>query len=341
MDAKSGRGHNHQQRRTQLSLAKHSSRNTHNEVDSDFLEDVIWGLNQTPKQLSCKYFYDERGSQLFEDICELDEYYVTRAELSILDDHVAEMAYQIGPGVMLVEFGSGSSVKTSKLLDALDDPVAYVPIDISAEHLFKASKRLEKRYPDIEILPVVADFTSGFKLPVSRNPASHAAVYFPGSTIGNFPPAQAQWLLTRFAEVLGPQGGLLIGIDLQKDPAIIEAAYDDERGVTAEFNLNILRRINRELDGEFVLDNYFHQAVYNQEMGRLEMYLVSQDDASVRVGNHVFEFASQERILTEYSHKYTINGFAKLAAAAQFSLHKYWTDPREFFAVLHLVNEQQ
>ena len=208
---------------------------------------MLEGLRLQPKQLHCKYFYDERGSQLFDQICELPEYYLTAHRAGDHGVHVEEMAEQIGAGVMLVEFGSGSSSKTRILLDHLDAPVAYVPLDISEDHLLKTADKLRAAYPDIEILPLVADFTESFELPVSIQTPSHAAVYFPGSTIGNFTPDEARLLFATISRVLGPQGGLLIGIDLQKDPVIIEAAYNDEVQITDAFNLNVLHRVNREL----------------------------------------------------------------------------------------------
>ena len=309
-------------------------------VELDFLADVISDLGKQPKQLQCKYFYDERGSQLFDQICELDEYYLTRTELAIMDQYIDEMARQLGSEVMLVEFGSGSSTKTRTLLDALHDPVAYVPIDISEEHLLKTARTLQQAYPRIEILPVVADFTSVIELPHSTREASHAAVYFPGSTIGNFTPDEAGKMLKRFSRLLGPQGGLLIGIDLQKSPQVIEAAYNDKKGITAEFNLNLLHRINSELGADFDVDDFEHRADYNEELGRVEIYVVSKVDQSVQIGDHEIRFEANEAVLTEYSHKYTIEGFTELAATAQFSLHKYWTDPDRLFAVMHLVNDR-
>lgn len=306
----------------------------------EFLRDVHDGLGRQPKTLPCKYFYDERGSRLFEEITTLPEYYLTRTEQAIMEQHAEEMARQIDKGVMLVEFGSGSSTKTRILLDHLDDPVAYVPLDISEEHLLDAAVRLRKAYPWLEVLPVVADFTEPFTLPESTRPRTHAAVYFPGSTIGNFTPGEARRMLARIARILGPEGGLLIGIDLQKQPAIIEAAYDDSEGVTEEFNLNILRRANRELGADFDLAQFSHEAIYDESTARVEIFIVSACEQSVSIGDRTFTFASGERILTEYSHKYTIAGFSELAAAAGFSLHRHWTDPEELFAVLHLVAEE-
>jgi dimethylhistidine N-methyltransferase len=302
-----------------------------------FLSDVLAGLRMRPKQLPCKYFYDSRGSELFDRICQLDEYYLTRSELVIMDRFASEMGAQIGPGAMLVEYGSGSSVKTRYLLDDLPDAVAYVPVDISGEHLQRTARELARDYPRIEVLPVCADFTGHFALPASKRPATHAAVYFPGSTIGNFLPDQAAELLGRITRLCGKDGGLLIGIDLKKDPATIEAAYNDPSGVTAEFNLNLLGRINRELGADFDLGSFFHQARYNSQLGRVEIYLVSHVAQTVTIGNERIEFAPDEAICTEYSHKYTVDEFAAIAATAGLSLHEQWTDKSRYFAVLHFA----
>ena len=308
-------------------------------VENSFFDDVVEGLGRPDKSLPCKYFYDERGSQLFDEICTLDEYYLTRTEQAIMDQYADQMATQLGDRVMLVEFGSGSSTKTHVLLENLIQPSAYVPLDISEDHLLKTASALRLDFPNIEILPVVADFTRDFALPVPQRDASHAAVYFPGSTIGNFDTAAAQELLTNIAGLLGAQGGLLVGIDLKKDPAIIHAAYNDSDRVTDEFNLNILRRINFELDADFDLDAFKHSAVYNQDEGRVEISLVSQCEQAVHLAEHTFQFSQGEEIFTEYSHKYSVEEFAQLAATAGFLLHKHWTDPKNLFAVLHLVNE--
>lgn len=307
--------------------------------DQEFLTDVIHGLSQKKKALQCKYFYDERGSQLFDEICELEEYYLTRTERKIMVENAHEMAQQLGSEIMLVEFGSGSSVKTKVLLDALESPVAYVPLDISEEHLIKTAKQLQNNYPGIEILPLVADFTKPFELPEASRPPSHSAVFFPGSTIGNFMPTDVMTMLQAIATILGPDGGMLIGIDLQKDPSIIEAAYNDAKGVTDQFNLNVLHRVNRELGGDFDVDQFKHEAFYNTEMGRVEIYVVSQCEQTVTIADNQFEFGDGERVFTEHSHKYTIDGFVELASQAGFSLHKHWTDEQQLFAVLHLVNE--
>ncbi len=307
-----------------------------------FLEEVLLGLGQDAKQLPCKYLYDQRGSELFEKITQLDEYYPTRTEHAIIEQYAVEMAAQIGEGAMLVEFGSGSSTKTRVLLDALKESLAaYVPVDISDEHLLATAQSLRKAYPNLEILPLVADFTDHLQLPKASQPVSHAAVFFPGSTIGNFTPDAAKRMLDRIAHIVGIEGGLLIGIDLQKDIGMIEAAYNDSDGVTDQFILNVLHRINGELDGDFDVDQFRHKAVYDRRHGRVELFVVSNRKQKVSVGDHQFEFAKDEHMLAEYSHKYTVKGFAEMAATAGFSLHKYWTDDDRLFAVLHLVNTRE
>ena len=310
------------------------------ELPSEFLADVLHGLSLDPKILHCKYFYDQRGSSLFDQICELPEYYVTRTEQKIMNRYADEMAEQLGRDVMLVEFGSGSSSKTRVLLDNLMNPAAYVPLDISEQHLLGTAADLRCDYPDLEVLPLVGDFTGRFDLPLSQREPSHAAVYFPGSTIGNFEPKAAEVLLRRIAEILGEDGGLLIGVDLQKDPDVIEAAYNDSAGVTADFNLNVLHRVNRELGADFDVDEFKHIAFYNSTKHRVEILVESLRYQTVTIDERDFHFGSGERVLTEYSHKYTIDGFAKLAKNAGFALHKSWTDEREYFAVLHLVHER-
>ncbi len=308
------------------------------EINRAFEAAVVTGLTRRPRAVPCKYLYDRRGSRLFDDICALAEYYPTRAELEIMQRYSAEMASQIGPRVMLVEFGSGSSVKTRVLLGALIDPVAYVPLDISREHLLRTAAELEKEFPHIEILPLVADFTGEFTLPRSRRAADHCAVYFPGSTIGNLTPDRAVELLQRIGTTVGVDGGLLIGVDLQKDAGTIEAAYNDSEGVTAEFNKNLLWRINRELDGTIDPDSFSHRAIYNEEKGRVEISLVSDRDQTVSVGPRSFDFIEGESILTEYSHKYTVEGFSDLARKAGFTPRRFWSDASRLFAVAHLVH---
>ena len=302
-----------------------------------FHDDVIEGLGQPPRSIPCKYFYDERGSQLFDQICDLDEYYLTRTELAIMEKHAAEMADRIGSGVMLVEFGSGSSIKTRILLDHLHDPVAYVPVDISQDHLQKTAAVLQRRYPEIEILPTCADFTKDFALPVPKQKPTHDAVYFPGSTIGNFQPDAALELLQRIVRLCGCGGGLLIGIDLQKDPDVIESAYNDASGVTAEFNLNLVDRLRRDLGADVDTTDFEHHAKYNTDSHRVEIGLVSREDQEFKIGDRTIQLAAGELIETEYSHKYTIEGFAKLASHAGLTLRSHWTDEDKLFAVLHLA----
>ena len=304
---------------------------------STFHEEIVTGLRRSPPRLPCKYFYDQRGSQLFDQICEQDEYYLTDADLEIMRRFAPQMAAQIGPGVMLVEYGSGSSIKTRLLLDHLQDAVAYVPVDISRAHLQQTANTLSAAYPQIEILPVCADFTQAFELPTASQKPTHAAVYFPGSTIGNFHSDEVLRLLGQIAKLCGSGGGLLIGIDLKKDVDTLEAAYNDQQGVTAEFNLNLLERINRELDADFQLDQFRHDATYNEDQGRIEMYLVSEREQSVSIGDETFEFDKGDKICTEYSHKYTIAEFAGIAAEVGLTLRRHWTDRQELFAVLHFA----
>jgi dimethylhistidine N-methyltransferase len=301
-----------------------------------FRSDVLCGLAKPQKSIPCKYFYDERGSQLFDVICELDEYYPTRTEAGIMRQHGAAMAKKIGPHVALIEYGSGSSTKTRILLDHLREPSAYVPIDISREHLGKSAQALSEEYPRIPILPVCADYTRPFDLPDAAL-QTQRAVYFPGSTIGNFTPSEAQSFLKNIASVCGPGGGLLIGVDLQKETRILEAAYNDALGVTAEFNLNLLRRINSELEGDFQVDKWRHYAVYNTTEGRIEMHLLSCEAQIAHVGDATIRFHAGETICTEYSYKYTPAGFARLAAQAGLRVEQIWTDEQNLFSAQYLT----
>jgi dimethylhistidine N-methyltransferase len=301
-----------------------------------FLAEVLDGLRRPEKELPCKYFYDERGSWLFDRICELDEYYLTRTELAILD-RSPEMAALLGPGCLLVEFGSGSGLKTRLLLDHLREPAAYVPVDLAREHLLHSAAELRALYPGLEVLPLCADFTGDLELPAPRRPATRRAVFFPGSTIGNFGPAETDRLLRRIARLCGPGGALLLGTDLRKDPALLEAAYNDREGVTAEFNLNLLRRINRELDADFDLDAFRHVAVYDRQHGCIEMHLVSRHEQTVRLADTTILFAQDETIRTEYSYKYDLEEFREQAAGAGLNVVRVWTDERRLFAVQYLT----
>jgi dimethylhistidine N-methyltransferase len=302
-----------------------------------FRTDVLRGLASSPRELPCKYFYDEAGSELFEQITELDEYYLTRTERGIMERHAGEMAERLGPRCLLIEYGSGSSTKTRLLLDALTVPAGYVPIDVSGAFLRRAAADLAREYPDLRIAPVCADFNGPINLPAVARHAARRVIYFPGSTIGNFTPAEAFALLRRTAELCGPGGAFLVGTDLQKDPRILEAAYNDRPGVTAAFNRNILVRINRELEGNFVIEHFHHRAWYNEPIGRIEMYLQSDRRQRVRAAGSEFPFLGGESIRTEYSYKYTLDGIREMAQAAGFRLEHSWTDERNYFSVSLLV----
>lgn len=303
----------------------------------DFLEQTLAGLTSSPRTLPSKFFYDERGSELFVQISELPEYYVTRTETEILRRHSAEMAESIGENAELVGFGTGAGVKTRMLLTQLRNPIAYVPVDISKESLTNSAEALSREMPNLEILPVCADYLQPIRLPTPSKKPDHIAVYFPGSTIGNLKLETARNFLTRIARLCGESGGLIIGVDLQKPRAILEAAYNDSAGVTAAFNRNILVRANRELGADFDLDQWRHRAVYDDECSRIEMHLVSQREQIVHLGEREFRFAPNEKIITEFSYKHTIEGFTELAASAGFRLAHFWTDQRKFFAVFHFT----
>jgi dimethylhistidine N-methyltransferase len=314
--------------------------------------DVLRGLQGAPKRLSPTYFYDERGSQLFDAICDLPEYYVTRTETRILERHAQEIAARIGDNALLVELGSGASTKTRLLLDRLPHLAAYVPVDISRTHLMAAAQRIASAYPGLEVLPACADFTQAFPLPRSRRTPSRVVVFFPGSTIGNFDPPAAIELMkvmrgivngaaaTRLgASQATSAGGLVIGFDLVKDPAILERAYDDAAGVTAEFNLNVLRRLNRDLGADFDLQAFRHEAVWAPGANRIEMRLVSKVPQTVTIAGEAISFAADERIVTEHCHKYTPELFAAQAAAAGWSARETWTDERNYFHVQYLEQD--
>ncbi|QDS89451.1 Histidine-specific methyltransferase EgtD [Rosistilla ulvae] len=307
---------------------------TADENEAEFRQDVLTGLSKKQKQLHCKYFYDERGSQLFDQICQLDSYYPTRTESQIMVDNADAIGQRIGSGAVLVEYGSGSSTKTRHLLDHLENQIAYIPVDISEDHLLSTAETLRSDYPHIDIHPIVADFTQGFELPEAYR-SSPITVYFPGSTIGNLEPSAAVQLLGMISRQCDSHGGLLIGVDLDKDPQVLLDAYDDELGVTAAFNLNLLHRINRQLDADFQVDHFKHVAIYNAQQSRIEIYIESCIEQRVAIGETAFVFQRGERILTEYSHKYDVGGFAALAAQAGLSVDEVWTDPATYFAVMH------
>jgi L-histidine Nalpha-methyltransferase len=304
---------------------------------ADFLADVVAGLSSDPRTIPCKYFYDERGAALFQKICELPEYYVTRTEIDILDRHRADIASQLGPSVELIGLGTGAGTKTRILIEALEHPAVYIPVDISEKQLRESAALFRKIFPKLQILPVCADYLQPVKLPSPNKKPARNIVYFPGSTIGNFEPGEAVEFLRRIANVCRGGGGLLIGVDLKKDRQVLEAAYNDSAGVTAEFNLNLLERINRELGANFDLDQWRHRAIYNSNAGRIEMHLISETDRFVHLNEHKFHFRRGEKIITEFSYKYTPHEFATLAAKAGFKFVRMWTDDARLFGVFYFV----
>ena len=299
----------------------------------DELESLIDGLSRPRKTISPKYFYDETGSQLFEEITQLPEYYLTDVELDIMKRHIDEMAALIGDTASLIEFGAGSGMKTRLLLEHMHEPAAYVPVDISEEHLLESQRSIQKDFPDIEVLPVPADFLHPFDLPEPETMPLRNVVYFPGSTIGNFERDAAVELLEVMHQEAGEDGALLIGADLKKDPDVIHAAYNDSAGVTARFNLNMLSHLNREFDAGFDVDAFEHRATYDRDNGRVVMELVSQRDQVVQVSDARIPIARDEAITTEYSHKYSLEDFGDMVASAGFSTERVWTDPRGWFSV--------
>jgi len=304
-----------------------------------FRDEVLRGLGRVQKELPCKYFYDAAGSALFDQICDLPEYYLTRAELGILRASVPEMAALLGPRCLVIEYGSGSGVKTRLLLDQLVEPAAYVPIDISPGPLFAAARALVAAYPRLEVLPVCADYTAEYPLPRPRAKPARRAVFFPGSTIGNFSPGEAESFLKHVGQVCGRGGALLVGVDLAKGSKTLERAYDDAQGVTARFNLNLLARINRELGADFDLESFRHRAVYKRTLGRVEMHLVSECAQVVRIAESRFAFQAAEPILTECSYKWELADFEQLAWAAGWRVVRVWTDPKRRFSVQYLTTD--
>ena len=305
-------------------------------IDREALVEVLEGLSLPQKTLSPKYFYDARGSELFEQIMRLEEYYPTRTEMSIMREHGPHVGAAIGPDAVIVEFGAGNVEKVRLLLDVLERPRAFVPIDISGEHLNEAAAELAAAYPGLTVLPVTGDFTKPLSLPAHEAlNGARLTGFFPGSTIGNLLPDQAEAFLATAREIL--QGGdLLIGVDLQKDPDVLTLAYNDPAGVTAAFNLNMLPHLNRLVGANFDPAAFRHRAHYNDSLGRIEMHLVSREAQTVSIGGQTIRFAAGETIHTESSHKYTLEGFAALAARAGWNTVQTWCDPKPWFS-LHLL----
>lgn len=311
-------------------------------VDSASLrEDVLAGLCQTPRSLPARLFYDSRGAALFDAITRLEEYYLTRTELAILHRNADAIAAGVGRGSVLLEYGSGEAEKVRIILDRMrgaDAPAAYVPIDVSAAQLERVASELREAYPDIPIIPVAADYTTLDAPPLPPElRAARRVAFFPGSTIGNLHPDEARDFLQSLATICGRHGAIILGVDLRKDPVILHAAYNDSEGLTAEFNLNILRRLNRELAADFDIDSFRHYAFYNPTAGRIEMHLVSLRKQLVNVAGECISFERGESIWTESSYKYTWRGLADLARSAGLTIAERWSDPGDLFAVVRLV----
>ena len=304
-------------------------------LNSSFREDVIAGLSQPQKALHPKYFYDARGSRLFEAICRLKEYYPTRAELALTRLHIREIARFARTGGALIEYGSGDSLKSRLLIEALH-PSSYIPVDISEPALRRAAAKVQRLYAWLDIRPVHGDFSQPLKIPMARG-RGRRVVYFPGSTIGNLTPAEAHAFLRMTRGQVGRGGALLVGVDLKKDAKLLHAAYNDARGVTAAFNLNLLARINRELGGDFKSRRFRHYAFYNASLCRIEMHLVSLAPQTVNIGNYRFTFEAGESIHTENSYKYSIAGFRALAERAGFRGGETWLDPKGLFSLHGLI----
>ena len=307
-----------------------------------FFMDVVAGLSQSQKTLPCKYFYDELGSQLFEKICELDEYYVTRTELQLLNQVVNDIATHIGPDAAIIEPGSGAGQKIRLLLDSLDSPRSYIPVEISKEILIRSVEELSASFPTINMRPIAGDFSNVFSNPhyldheqLNFRPAHKKVVFFPGSTIGNFETQEAIAFLKKLANSVGKGGGLLIGVDLIKDREILLDAYNDQQGITADFNKNLLRRINQELKADFDLAQFAHRSTYNEAKDRIEMHSISEQQQTINIDKHQFTFAVQETIHTENSHKYSLQSFAALASKAGFNLINVWTDDNQWFGIFY------
>jgi dimethylhistidine N-methyltransferase len=320
-----------------MSVQAYAVRDEQRPPDNQLLQVVQRGLRSQPKRLPSWLFYDERGSALFEQICEQPEYYLTRAEIALLNQHAAEIADVLGPDVRLVEYGSGHAIKTRTLLEHLSAPVAWVPIELSAEPLRHSMERMAGYFPMLPIQPLAVDFTRPLRLPVPPRAPRRTVVYFPGSTIGNFEERDAAQLLRKMRGEMGDNGGILVGADLKKDRATIEAAYNDRAGVTADFTLNMLLRLNRELGCNFELSAFRHRARYNAIAGRIETHIVSARDQRVRVGRLQVLFREDEAMLVEYSCKYSLEDFAALAATAGLAVRQVWFDPQRMFSLQYLT----
>jgi len=303
---------------------------------SSFLADAVEGLSSTPKRLAAKYFYDARGSELFEKITQLPEYYLTRTEIEILGKNASAIIEACGGEFALIEFGSGSSTKVRILLDAMERKSCYIPVDISPELLRLASEELTRIYPDLTVAAVCADYTRPFEIPACVS-SKRKVIFFPGSTIGNFEPAEAHSFIEKVAHDLAPGDSMIIGFDLKKDEDTLNAAYNDEEGVTAAFNMNLLVRMNRELDADFDLSRFEHVAFYNVDAGRIEMHLRSLTGQQVTIGVQPFSFQEGELLHTENSYKYSVRDVERIIEGTGFIAAEQWTDDRNLFSVQRLV----
>lgn len=319
-------------RDSQRDVARDAQRAAH----ATLRQQVLRGLKAGVKTLSPALFYDAAGAQLFEQICELPEYYPTRTERGILARYAGELAERAGPGCALIEYGSGAGVKVRYLLDRLERPVAYVPVDISREQLHEVARQRSAQYPHLRILPVCADYTTPFELP-ALPPAARRVAFFPGSTIGNFHPAEAAAFLHRVRHTVGAKGGLILGVDRRKDEHVLHAAYNDAAGVTAAFNLNLLTRLNREFGADFDLRRFRHRAFFDDAMSRIEMHLEAVDAHQVEIDGEVIDFAVGETIHTECSYKYDRERLEDLAEASGFRIETLYTDECEWFWEAWLV----
>lgn len=302
-----------------------------------FRQDVLAGLSMHRKSLPCRWLYDERGSELFEQITQLKEYYPTRVETGILRENAAEIAAFVGKGATLIEYGAGAGIKTEILIAALEAPRLYVPVDISGDFLDQAVISLRHRFPTIGIWPIVADFTGDFEIPAGI-PVKGRSAFFPGSTVGNLDHAETVSFLRRVRRHVGAKGTVVIGADLTKDIRILLAAYNDRQGVTAAFNLNLLARINRELDADFRLERFAHEARWNSSNSAVEMHLVSREAQTVTVSGQRFDFEAGESIHTETSRKYTVSTLSAIVESAGWYIEEMWTDPRQSFGVFGLAS---
>ena len=312
----------------------------HSPKSANILREVLVGLSKSQKAIDPKFLYDKKGSEIFEKICHLPEYYPTKAETEILQVNAKEIAELIGSNALIIEPGSGSGDKVRFLLNELDSPEGFVPIEISRDSLLRMVEELDEEFPGLKVIPVCADFTEDLELPISLDAQKgRKVIFFPGSTIGNLDPQDAVQFLKKFGKMIDNGGGLLIGVDLKKDKELFELAYDDPQGVTAEFNLNLLNRLNHEVNAAFNIKNFDHKAFYNENLGRVEMHLESKISQLVRVNQTVFRFKEGETIHTENSYKYSVEEFCELCAKAKLKIRKCWKDAAQLFCVYYFEKE--